>query len=280
MSILQDKTQSTLELISDEFNGVLGIHAIDPFDPSHEFEVYADEVFPTASVIKIPVLLEFYKQVKEGDLDPSEVVPLNEEDLVGGSGILQFLTPEATQLTVEDYCRLMITISDNTATNFMIDWVGMENVNRLLSELGFTETKLRRKMQAVGVDYDLMENVSTPRELSNLLAMMLSYDGLDPEVCEKSLEMLRIHKPGIIRDSLPVNMDVSDKSGWMGGVQCDSGIVHLEEKPYIVTIMAKSIPEWDRDGQDAKETMKSAVSEIHDYFVNISTASMHGRRIA
>ena len=279
MSILQDKTQSALELISNEFNGVLGIHAFDPYDHSQEFEVYADEVFPTASVIKIPVLLEFYRQVKAGDLDPSEVVPLNEEDIVGGSGILQFLTPESTQLTVEDYCRLMITISDNTATNFMIDWVGMDNVNRLLTELGFTETKLRRKMQAVDIDYDLMENVSTPREFSHLLSMMLRYEGLDPDVCEKSLEMLRIHKPGIIRDALPVNLDVSDKSGWMGGVQCDSGIVHLEGKPYIVTIMAKSIPDWDKDGQEAKETMKSAVAEVHDYFVNLSTASVHGRRI-
>lgn len=269
-----------LELIADEFNGVLGIHAFDPYDTSQEFEVNADELFPTASIIKIPVLLEFYRQVQEGELDASEVVPLNQDDVVGGSGVLQFLSPETTQLTVEDYCRLMINLSDNTATNFMIDWVGMDNVNRLLAENGFTETKLRRKMQAVAIDYDAMENVSTPRELSHLLALMTRYDGLDPEVCEKSLEMLRLHKPGIIRESLPVDLEISDKSGWMGGVQCDSGIVHLEGKPYIVTIMAKSIPLWDKDGQDARETMKTAVYEIHDYFVNISTASVHGRRIS
>lgn len=279
MSILQDKTQTTLEIISDEFHGVLGIHAFDPEDHSQEFEVNADEVFPTASIIKIPVLLEFYRQVKDGELDASEVIPLNEEDIVGGSGVLQFLTPETTQLTVEDYCRLMINLSDNTATNFMIDWVGMDNVNRLLSELGLTDTKLRRKMQAVGVDYDAMENVSTPRELSHLIAMMLRYDGLDPEVCEKSLAMLRLPKPGIIREALPVDLDISDKSGWMGAVRCDSGLVHLEGKPYIITVMAKSIPYWDKDGIEAREIMKTAVSEVHDYFVNISTASVHGRRI-
>lgn len=279
MSILKHKIQMALELVAEVFHGVLGIHAFDPEDHSQEFEVNADEVFPTASIIKVPVLLEFYRQVMEGELDPSEVVPLNEEDIVGGSGVLQFLTPETTQLTVEDYCRLMINLSDNTATNFMIDWVGMDNVKRLLGELGFTETKLKRKMQAVGIDYDAMENVSTPRELSHLLAAMLRYDGLDPEVCEKSLAMLRLPKPGIIREALPVDMDVSDKSGWMGGVRCDSGIVHLVGKPYIVTVMAKSIPAWDKDGLEARETMKTAVAEVHDYFVNISTASVHGRRI-
>ncbi len=277
MSILHDKTQVILENLSFEADGVVGFHAFDPDNPEDEFDVFADEVFPTASIIKVPILLEFYRQAADGVLDPCEVRPLRDDVKVGGSGVLQFLS-DKTQLTLEDWAKLMINLSDNTATNYMIDVVGMDNVNRVIEQLGLVDTRLRRKMQAKGIDPDKVENLTTPREFSTLLMMIMNHDGLDSGVCEKTLGALKLYKDGIIRDALPGDFEVADKSGWMGAVQCDSGIVYAE-KPYIVTVMAKHIPSWDRNGAETRDMMKQAVAGIHDYYQNIATASRYGRRI-
>lgn len=153
--------------------------------------------------------------------------------------MLQFLSDE-TRLTLEDWAKLMINLSDNTATNYMIDIVGMVNVNNLLERLGLEKTKLVRKMQA-GLDPEKVENLTTPREFSKLMMMIKNHYGLDAEVCKKTLEVLKLYKDGIIFEALPEDLVVADKSGWMGGVHCNSGIVYAE-KPYIVTVMASHIP--------------------------------------
>lgn len=275
MSILFDKTQSILETIAAESAGLIGVHAIDPDEPDMEFAVNADLLFPTASIIKVPILLEFYNQVAAGDIDPYELHGLRDDVKVGGSGVLQFMSEE-TRLILEDWANLMINLSDNTATNHMIDVVGMENVNSLLDRLGLEKTRLLRKMQA-GVDPDKIENLTTPREFSRLMMMIKNHYGLDAEVCEKTLDVLKLYKDGIIFEALPEDHAVADKSGWMGGVQCDSGIVYTEE-PYIVTVMASHIPAWDRNGYETRENLKHMVSELHGYYLNKSTTSRYGRR--
>jgi beta-lactamase class A len=277
MSILREKTQLVLETIAMESYGVIGIHAFDPDNPENEFAVNADEVFPTASIIKVPILLEFYRQVEDGTIDPMEVHPLSDEVKVGGSGVLQFLS-DRTQLALEDWARLMINLSDNTATNYIIDIVGMDNVNQLMKRLGLEDTKLLRKMQAKDINPEIKENLTTPREFSRLLMMTMNHFGLDANVCEKTLDVLKLYKDSLIRDALPEDYMVADKSGWMGAVQCNSGIVYADN-PYIVTVMAKFIPEWDRNGAETREAMKQAVAEVHNYYQNIAATTMYGRRI-
>ncbi len=276
MSILFDKTQSVLETIAEESAAVLGVHAFDPLEPDEAFSVNADLLFPTASIIKVPILLEFYNQVASGDLDPYEIHGLSDEAKVGGSGVLQFMS-EKTRLTLEDWAKLMINLSDNTATNYIIDVVGMENVNMLLERLGLEKTRLVRKMQA-GVDPDKVENLTTPREFTRLMQIIMNHSGLDAEVCERTLEVLKLYKDGVIFEALPEDLTVADKSGWMGGVQCNSGIVYTE-KPYIVTVMASHIPGWDRNGYETHESLKQMVSEIHDYYTNKAKTTRYGRRV-
>ena len=275
MSLLFEKTQSRLDTLAGEAAGVIGVHAFDPMEPDLEFTVNADMLFPTASIIKVPILLEFYNQVSSGVLDPEEIHTLNDDVKVGGSGVLQYMSTK-TQLTLEDWARLMINLSDNTATNHMIDVVGMTEVNKLLEKMGFKKTRLVRKMQA-DVDPDKVENLTTPREFSRLMGIILGHDGLDEKVCEKTLDVLKLYKDGVIFEALPEDYVVADKSGWMGGVQCDSGIVYAE-KPYIVTVMASHIPAWDRNVYMTRETLKQIVSEIHDYYQNKTTTSRYGRR--
>ena len=279
MSLLREKTQRLVEAVAEDYPAVIGLHAVSLHDPEASFSLKPDEVFPTASIIKVPVLLEFYRQAEEGTLDPAEVRPLREEDKVGGSGVLQHLSAGSTSLTLEDYARLMINLSDNTATNVVIDTVGMDNVNQLLESLGMEVTRLTRKMYAKGLDSDTVENLSTPRELTRLMEMIHRQEGLSLHVCEKALDVLKLYKTGVIRDVLPVGISVADKSGWMGGVECDTGIVYLP-KPYAITVMAKNIPAWDQGSLEAKETLREIASAVHGYYENTGSATRYGRRAA
>jgi beta-lactamase class A len=108
--------------------------------------------------------------------------------------------------------------------------------------------------------------------------MTMNHFGLDANVCEKTLDVLKLYKDSLIRDALPEDYMVADKSGWMGAVQCNSGIVYADN-PYIVTVMAKFIPEWDRNGAETREAMKQAVAEVHNYYQNIAATTLYGRRI-
>ena len=110
------------------------------------------------------------------------------------------------------------------------------------------------------------------------MMMILNHYGLDAAVCENTLKVLRLHKDSIIRDTIPMNFMVANKSGWMDAVQCDTSIVYAE-KPYIVTVMAKNIPIWDRNGADTRKTLKQAVTKINDYYLNIATSTRYGRRV-
>ena len=278
MTFLRDKTQRAVTTLIEDSDAVIGLHARRPSRSDECFSVNADEVFPTASVIKIPVLMEFYQQAEHGSLDPYAVRRLVDAEKVGGSGVLQFLMADSTSLALEDYVRLMINLSDNTATNVMIDLVGMSNVNTLLDSLGLKKTRLLRKMQDKDVDPDLVENLSTPKELSVLLERLMNRDGVSEYVSEKSLEILKLSKPGVIRDAVAGDYEVADKSGWMGGVECDSGVVYIQE-PYIVMVMAKNISVSDKGSRKVKETLRRVVTTIHEYYLNTCTSTRFGRRI-
>src|SRR5207249_7391693 len=137
-----------------------------------------DEVLPTASSIKIAILAGLYHQVQQGKLRLTDLYTLQSSDLVGGSGISGALTVGTTRLTLRDVAALMISVSDNSMTNVIIDRVGLDNVNALLDSLGLSHTRLRRKMMDIKAAAEGRDTTSTPRELSQLLEAL--YKGKVP----------------------------------------------------------------------------------------------------
>jgi beta-lactamase class A len=279
MSLLREKTVFMLEGMVDEFPGVLGIYAQSLTRQGEYFAINEDEVFPTASAVKIPILMEFFRKSEEGFLDPTQVVVLDEDMKVGGSGVLQHLTSGKVSLPLQDYAALMVNVSDNTATNFLIDMVGMGDVNRLLESLGFTVMRLKRKMQAHDVDPETHENLATPKEMAQILELLYNEDGVSKYVCENTLRLLRNYKEGVIRNVATGDIPVANKDGWMGGVRCDNGIVYLPKGAYVISVMAKHIPNWDLHGLEAKDQLSQVVSVIHDYFQEVNHATKYGRRV-
>src|SRR6266404_7830544 len=163
--LLFQKLDATIQSESRNLDGVLGVYVLD-LTNGNTISLNADETFPTASTIKIAILAELFRQAQQGKLNLSDSHTLQSSDLVGGSGIAGALTPGVTKLTLRDVAALMISVSDNSMTNVIIDRIGMENVNALLDSLGLTHTRIRRKMMDIKAASDGRENVSTPREIS------------------------------------------------------------------------------------------------------------------
>jgi beta-lactamase class A len=276
MSLLHQKIEKRILMIADDYLGVVGLSAVSLAGKGESFSINQTEMFPTASIIKVPLLMEYYRKVEAGELDPNEKIILSENDICGGSGVLQHLTPGVTALTLEDYATLMMVISDNVATNIMFNKAGNQDVNRLLVELGLPGTMLRRKMQAFR-DIE-SENITTPEDMTKLLAIL--YKGEVSEFVSRStIDKLKLQKQGVIRDSVPNGMEVADKSGWMGGVLCNTGIVYQPGNAYAVTIMFKHVPLSDEKSLDTKDVAREILGLLHSYYEETGAATKFGIRL-
>src|SRR2546425_787213 len=132
---LHSKLARQLEQTAAEFDGVMGL-AVKDLTTGESFAVNAAMVFPQASSIKITVLMELLRQAQAGKLKLDDRVAIKQVQMVGGSGVLQFFGDASSAISLRDLAVLMIVLSDNTATNILIDQVGMANVNDTLAHLG------------------------------------------------------------------------------------------------------------------------------------------------
>src|SRR5439155_4337821 len=156
---LKTKFERRLQEISARVNGAVGYAVLD-LASGERFGRLDRSVFPTASTIKIAIVYELFKQVDEGKVRLEQTIVLDRAKAVGGSGVLVELgTPT---LSLRDYATLMVIVSDNTATNVLIDVLGMNAIATRMSALGLTETKLRRHMADLAAARRGDENVSTP----------------------------------------------------------------------------------------------------------------------
>jgi beta-lactamase class A len=273
--LLWQKLDAKVHAEDQQLDGVMGVMITD-LSNSHSISLNADEVFPTASSIKIAILAELYRQVQQGKLKLTDMYTLNSADFVGGSGITNVLTPGATQLTLRDVAALMISVSDNSATNVIIDRVGMDNVNALLDGLGLTHTRLRRKMMDVKAAAEGRENVATPREMTLLLEALYRGKVLNKQLTEDYFNLLSVPKSSYIPRDLPEDLRVANKPGELEGVRTDSGIVFTGNRPFAISVMTSYVGR-ERDAGDAITRISTAAWRMFD---RLSRTSNYGRVVS
>ena len=166
--VLWQKLEANINDVDHNLDGVLGVAILD-LSSGQKFLLHGDDVFPQASSIKMAVLAELYRQAQAGKLKLTDLYTVQAADLVPDSDIMDGLTPGVTRITLRDLATMMIAVSDNSATNVLIDRVGMENVNALMDSLGLAHTRLRRKMMDLKAASEGRENISTPAEMMTLL---------------------------------------------------------------------------------------------------------------
>jgi beta-lactamase class A len=273
--LLWQKLDATIQDTDKSLDGVLGVHILD-LTTNHSVSLNADEIFPTASTIKIAILAELFHQAQQGKLNLNEIYTLQSSDLVGGSGIASALTPGTTKLTLRDVAALMISVSDNSMTNVIIDRIGMQNVNALLDSFGLTHTRLRRKMMDIKAAAEGRENISTPREISQLLEALYRGKVLNKQFADDFFNLLCIHKESYIPRNLPEDLRIANKPGELEGVRNDCGIVFTIKRPYIVCVMSTYV-RHEREAGDAIVRISAAAYAMFD---RLNRSSGFGRVVS
>jgi len=273
---LHRKLQAELERAVAGFDGVMGI-AVKDLAGTEAFTVNADMMFPQASSIKIPVLIELFRQAQTGTVKLAERVEVTKAMMAGGSGVLQNFGDGASALSLRDLAVLMIVLSDNTATNILIDRVGMEKVNGMLTHYGLRRTRLQRRMLDTEAQRAGRENLSTPLEMIWLLNLLHQGKILNAENTAAMMEILSYPKNTPLRRGLPAGVRLANKPGGLTGVSCDSGIVFLEGRPYAISVMTTYGSLGDEDG--AARTIGEVSKRVFEYFKRLQSSNAMGVRV-
>ncbi len=248
-------------------------YAATQLDTGRELSSRADEVFFTASTFKVPLLAALYKLIDAGRIDPGQRIELTDADRVPGSSVLKELGAGLNP-TVHDLATLMIIVSDNTATDLVFGLVGKDYLRSTMDELGLAQTRIpmttRELLYSIGgldptnpehtyaeatarlksgrlvPDADGFSeeksDVSSPADMSRLLAALHNGDALTPSSREAALDILKRQQLNtVIPMLLPTGTVIAHKTGSYKGVRCDVGIVYGPSGPYAVAIMAKDV---------------------------------------
>jgi beta-lactamase class A len=269
---LRQKLQADLDDIAARLDGVMGYSIVD-LTAGTRIERLPGEVFATASTIKLAILYEMFKQAEEGTLRLDDVRPLRRAQAVGGSGVLGQLS--APSMPLIDYATLMVVLSDNTATNVLIEAVGMDSVNARMSSLGLARTSLRRKMMDGAAARRGDENISTPTEIARLLELIYRGEGLTPAHKDQLIAILSKPKSTPIHRGIPPGIRVASKSGTLEGIQADAGIVYVADRPYVFCVMTGYL----KDAASGEAAIASASEAAYGYFSRLAKSSEYGRVI-
>lgn len=273
MSLTQQQFSEKMDSYFTGLGGPVGV-MVDHLDTDLQLTYNADELFPTASTLKTPLLYELYRQAEEGKIDLTERVTLSHSNRVPGSGVLQDLD-EGLQPTIRDLAELMIIVSDNWATDLVYDLVGKESMAATLKNLGLNNTYIPMNIREMfctiadvdpsdpAADFQMLKDalkertsnddnlayqgdprndVSTPRDMAALLRIIHEGTGLSDAGREGVLKILKDQNFGTrIPARLPddAGIETAHKTGSLRGIVNDAGIVYSPNLNYIITFMSK-----------------------------------------
>ena len=282
--------RSEIERLADATGGIVGVAATQLGTGRH-IGYREDELFPTASVIKLPLLVTLYEDAIAGRIDLAERVTYREDTKVAGSGVLQYLD-DGLDPTVRDLAVLMMSVSDNTATDLLFDRVGKSRIETTMDRLGLESIRApfdirEMLMELVDMDhskpggYEELRRLlrlsagsggrsmvpeeadrATPADMCRLLELIESRAILDPESCTAIIELLkRIQSATRIPGLLPKGTVVAHKTGSYRRLRNDVGIVYAPNGPYAVALFARELARDNIDDDGALARISLAVYE-------------------
>lgn len=291
--------QEKLEAVLSETSATFGV-AVKHLGTQEEAQIRGDHYFQMASTFKVPILATLFRDVDAGLLSLEQRIRLTEDDRVPGSGVLQEFLPGA-EVTVRDMAMLMIIVSDNLGTDKVLELVGIQRVEGFMRELGLTNIsikhscwdllslcgdmageakgaeafhKLSQKFKSAELNADSIifqptpeNNVTTPADMSRLLELIATGQLVSEVACDGILDIMKRQQlRNRIPSLLPVQTIIACKSGTIGSVVNDVGIVYLPEDKGAFTIAALS---HGNDSQKEGERVIARLAQTaYEHFVS------------
>jgi len=199
---------------------------------------HADDLFPAASLIKVPVMIAAFYKIRDGRLALDERIAITRRNRVGGSGSLKW-RPDGTRLTVRELLVHMINESDNTATKMVLDHLGIGYVQQQFPRMGLLYTGIYEEGMSIKGGRVMHENYTTAREMASLMDKIYTGQAVDKVSSEVMLEILK--KPKAVASRLakgmPVGWDIAHKTGLLRQACHDSAIFLTPNGDYAVTVL-------------------------------------------
>ncbi|MBX3729257.1 MAG: serine hydrolase [Candidatus Sumerlaeia bacterium] len=242
--------EKKLAELDRKLHGKFGI-CVEWLETGERWGLRADEAFATASVIKVQIMTALFERVKRDKLDLSTRMVVKRRPGVTGAGVLRFMTV-GTEITLRDLCILMIILSDNVATNMLIEFLGLKAINASIRSWGYEKTVLNRPINfrpEKRVPFNLAE--TTPAETNHLLARIARREMLGRKLDAEMERIMTWQKfdtalprylpnSGNWRDDAP-EFVVAHKTGSISQVRNDVGIVTSPAGRYAISVFTKDL---------------------------------------
>ncbi|MFC4618776.1 serine hydrolase [Camelliibacillus cellulosilyticus] len=288
--------QRKLEAVLEGASGTFGV-AVKHLRTGESVEINGHRLFQTASVCKVAILATLYDEVHKGHISLKTRTTLTNTDLVPGSGVLQ-LMDDGLAVTIKDLATMMIIVSDNQATDKILELVTKEKVNRLTLALGLNDTHLEHSIWELlsvyaGMDpgqksYDDLEkalettypeskifdmtmknNVSTPHDMNILLEKLANKTLVTSEASEQMLDILGNQQFGHrIPYLLPEGAKVANKTGSIGSVVNDVGVVYVADSEDAFVMSVLSI--GNATNIEGERTIAQLAKTAYDHFLTLT----------
>lgn len=249
--------------------------AVKHLTTGEEFYLKADEVLPTASLIKLPIMVEAYWQRDEDKVKFDKTLTLTKGDKVQGSGILTSHFSDGATFPLRDAVRLMIVYSDNTATNMVLDQIGIPSTNARMEKLGFKNTKINAKVfkgKDTSIDPERTKKYglgsTTAKEMVGLLELIHAGKVVSADACKEMLGHLeKCDDKEMFLRFLPEGTKVAHKTGAVSNARTEAGILHLKSGPVALCVLTNENDDkrWTKDNA-AELLLANIAKEVAEHF--------------
>lgn len=298
-----ERLQAHVAELSQSFPGTIGVYARN-IESGAEISYKSDDRFPMASVYKIPVMVQVFREVDAGRLKLTDRIELTEADKRLGSGLFMYMTP-GLKPTLHDLLTMMITVSDNTATDKLLGIVGAQNVQAMLTTLAIKNVRVDRPTSDIIADWlalgdpafrkltlaqmvsdpsvfatftneqmeksdklflDDPRDQASPRGIAELLVKIFRNEAASEKSCRDMLEILKLQQVNDrIPHYLPEGTVVAHKTGEIGYTRNDAGIIYEGNQHIVLTLFGLRGSE-NIPELDLKQREATIARAIYDYF--------------
>jgi beta-lactamase class A len=262
------KLDDQIKPIVASFKGKVSLFAKN-LDTGETYALNPDERVRTASTIKIAVMIEAFARVNEGKAKWTDEVVLTKEKKVSGSGILTELS-DGLKLTLRDAVNLMMILSDNTATNLVLDVLTTDAVNARMESLGFKQIKINRKVgsggeSTAGKDPENKKfglGVTTPREMVLIMEKLERGEIINPTVSKEMIDLMKREQGRNAIGRSLWNVEMASKYGALDRLRSAVGILYLKNGRVAIAISCDDMPETMWSVDNPAYLLMSKLSEV------------------